>query len=118
MKKQLTVVMLALIVIFTLSGCSKSAEMEITSGQNSLTGQITTSTQQLSVTQKTTPSLSRNGIKGDVNQDGIVDMGDAVMIEKMILGNIPQSDIADVNGDGVINMGDMITIQQILLGHN
>ena len=45
-------------------------------------------------------------------------MGDTLLVEKMILGTIPQDKRADVNGDGSIDMGDTSTIEKIMLGIN
>jgi hypothetical protein len=111
MKRLLPVFTVVLFLILIVPGCTQS------------TTQTPSATQQPPITQtpqqnqKSPPSTPQTGfIKGDVNQDGTVDMGDALMVEKMILGNIPQTKNGDVNGDGTVNMGDIVEIEQIMLG--
>jgi PBP1b-binding outer membrane lipoprotein LpoB len=126
MKKLLWIVIFVLTLIFIMSGCSNSTAPTITPGQSLATAQqnFTTlpATQTSAAAQQissTSPSASRTAtenIKGDVNQDGVVDMGDTLTVENMILGTIPQDKRGDVNGDGLINMGDISALEQIMLG--
>ena len=74
-------------------------------------------------------SIAVDGLKGDVNNDGTVDLGDAVLIMQFIANpskyGVNGSDDrhitekgyrrADVDGEGVTNM-DALTIQKYLLG--
>ena len=53
---------------------------------------------------------------GDANQDGKVDMGDVVKVEREILGYDLLTYGADANGDGRIDMGDVVTIERMILG--
>jgi hypothetical protein len=111
MKRLLPVFTVVLFLIFIMPGCTQSTTQKPSATQRSPTTQTPQATQQSS------PSTTHSGfVKGDVNQDGMVDMGDALMVEKMILGNIPQTKSGDVNGDGVVNMGDIVEIEQIMLG--
>ena len=55
-------------------------------------------------------------VKGDVNGDGVVDMGDVTKVERMILGQDSATPAADVNQDGVVNMADVVAIEKIILG--
>jgi len=56
-------------------------------------------------------------VLGDANFDGIVNMGDVVSIERMILGLTPRVTDADTNVDGSIDMGDVVRSERtILLG--
>ena len=55
-------------------------------------------------------------IQGDVNGDGVVDMGDVTKVERIILGKDPYTPAADVNQDGVVNMADVVAIENIILG--
>ena len=53
---------------------------------------------------------------GDANEDGVVNMGDATMVMRIILGLDSPTPGADANGDTIINMGDMTKIEMIILG--
>jgi len=57
---------------------------------------------------------------GDVNEDGIVDLADVILLMQHISGNVTltsqQFKAADVNKDGVVNTGDVIFIMQMCLG--
>jgi hypothetical protein len=53
---------------------------------------------------------------GDANVDGVVNMGDAIAVERMILGLSPKNINADANQDGVVNMADVIKIERMILG--
>lgn len=56
---------------------------------------------------------------GDVNQDGKIDVVDALMVAKYYVGNIPDNfyiEYADVNGDGSINILDALLISQYYVG--
>jgi len=57
---------------------------------------------------------------GDINADGVVDMGDALLAEGFALGiQTPTADQkrrADVNGDGQVTGADVQLIQQYIMG--
>jgi len=53
---------------------------------------------------------------GDADGDGDVDVGDVIVVKRIILGLDPPTPCADVNGDGVVDMGDVIKIKRIILG--
>jgi hypothetical protein len=53
---------------------------------------------------------------GDANEDGYIDMGDVVWVERIILGLQSSTAGADANHDGSINMGDVVAIDLIVLG--
>ena len=61
-----------------------------------------------------------NVTKGDVNQDGSIDVLDLVRVQKAIIGlttlNADQFAAADVNGDGTVDIIDLIRIQKHILG--
>ncbi len=62
-----------------------------------------------------------NNIIGDVNNDGIVDLTDALLITQEWLGIRSQDttfnqDAADVNGDGNITLADANAVMNIILG--
>ena len=58
--------------------------------------------------------------KGDVNQDGIIDQGDADLVNDYILEGTEISDegmlVADVNGDGTVDNTDGVVIKAVTLG--
>lgn len=54
-------------------------------------------------------------IKGDVNDDGIVNIEDVIELIDSILNNAPYSSTADVNGDGRISISDVTGVIDILL---
>ena len=54
-------------------------------------------------------------ILGDVNQDGILNILDIVIIVNQLLGN-EYNLIADVNEDGFVNVLDVVMVVNILLG--
>lgn len=64
---------------------------------------------------------SKPFIKGDVNDDGIVDVSDYIGVANYILGSVPQVFIfeaADVNDDGIVDVSDYIGVANIILGGN
>jgi hypothetical protein len=53
--------------------------------------------------------------KGDVNEDGVVNIIDALMIAQYYVGLDPpgfNSTLADVNSDGVVNIVDALIVAQ------
>ena len=54
-------------------------------------------------------------ISGDINNDQNVNVLDVIQTVNMVLGLIPQVDIADVNQDGLINVLDIINIVNIII---
>ena len=60
-----------------------------------------------------------NHIKGDVNNDGAVDIADAVCIVNHVVGKATPVFIkaaADVNGDGDIDIADAVKIVNFVVG--
>jgi hypothetical protein len=62
--------------------------------------------------------ISRNGsgVKGDVNNDGEVNIADVNAVINIILGNGGNNSAADVNGDHEVNIADVNMIINIILG--
>ena len=60
-------------------------------------------------------------IRGDVNQDNVVNVVDIVMVINFILDTISPSDkqevIADINNDNIINVIDVVTLVNIILNN-
>ena len=63
--------------------------------------------------------LAPEGMAGDANNDGNVDVADITTIAAFILGTSPEpfnKDNADVDGDGVITVADITKTAAIILG--
>ena len=58
------------------------------------------------------------GIKGDVNGDGQVGIGDIICVTNYMAGHPGEITLeqADVNGDGEVGIGDIISITNIMAG--
>ena len=60
------------------------------------------------------------GMMGDVNDDGVVNYLDAMLIAQFYVGDIDANDLnlvaADVNGDGVVNYLDAMMVAQFYVG--
>ena len=58
-------------------------------------------------------------IMGDVNSNGIVDVGDATLVLRYTVGIIDEmglnTDVADMNGNGIIDTGDATVIMRIVV---
>ena len=54
-------------------------------------------------------------LEGDINNDGIINVIDIILVVNMILGIENSSDLADLNNDGDINILDIIEIIFIIL---
>lgn len=55
-------------------------------------------------------------VKGDFNNNGHVDIGDAAFVAYMVVGNVPEDLLADFNGDGVVDIGDAAKIAHFVVG--
>ncbi len=55
-------------------------------------------------------------LPGDANEDGNVNIGDIIKIERIILGIDPKTPGADATQDGQINMGDVTRTEAIIMG--
>ena len=60
------------------------------------------------------PSWSQ--VKGDITNDGVVDIDDLNAVINVMLGKAEQSAAADANGDGAIDIDDVNIIINIMLG--
>ena len=57
------------------------------------------------------------GTYGDVNGDGAIDVKDALLLQKSILGVSTEgfdAKYADVNGDGVVDLKDLLNVKKFL----
>jgi len=55
-------------------------------------------------------------IKGDLNDDGKVDLEDATMVANMVVGKVPEDLSADFNGNGRVDIGDAAKIAFYVAG--
>ena len=55
---------------------------------------------------------------GDLNEDGLLNILDLVMLVNIILYDEDGSPAADVNGDGVYNVLDVVMLANIILSQN
>ena len=55
---------------------------------------------------------------GDLNEDGLLNILDLVMLVNIILYNEDGSPAADVNGDGVYNVLDLVMLTNIIISEN
>ncbi|HOK80231.1 MAG TPA: dockerin type I repeat-containing protein [bacterium] len=57
--------------------------------------------------------------KGDVNEDGVIDISDAILCLRMSIGLDPMNiETADMNSDGVVDISDAILILRKTVGLN
>ena len=55
-------------------------------------------------------------VKGDLNNNDLVDIGDAALVAYMVVGNVPEDLLADFNGDGVVDIGDAAKVAYVVVG--
>lgn len=67
------------------------------------------------------PVSAATRLKGDVNNDGVVDITDATTIQRYLVGfntlDAASQKAADVNFDGTVNITDVTAIQRYLVGY-
>ncbi|MFQ6061984.1 MAG: dockerin type I domain-containing protein, partial [Methanosarcinales archaeon] len=56
------------------------------------------------------------GVKGDFNGNGRVDIGDVTYVAYMVVGKVPEDPSADFNGNGRVDIGDASKIAYYLVG--
>ena len=54
-------------------------------------------------------------LPGDINDDGLVNIQDVVIVINIILNISPNNEYADINNDGLVNIQDIIIIISIIL---
>ncbi len=69
---------------------------------------------------KVTVTEGQSALKGDVNLDGVVDMEDAVALQRHVLKaeiitNEASLAASEVNGDGVVDMNDAVSLMRYVL---
>jgi len=55
-------------------------------------------------------------LKGDLNNNGRIDIGDASLVASMVVGKIPQNPDADFNNNSRVDIGDATKIAYFLVG--
>lgn len=61
-------------------------------------------------------ALMVNAKKGDINNDGKIDIADVNGAINIMLGKAPQSAVADVTGDGSVDIADVNMLINVMLG--
>ena len=80
----------------------------------------TSSYETLNSAEATSDLTVKDIMLGDVNNDGIINVTDAIGVVNYILKNTPSSFVegaADVNQDGIINITDAIGVVNMILGN-
>lgn len=108
----------------TESNCQKwSAETATTTKATTTTITTTTTTTTTAPVTTEKPAEITTAvpvqIKGDINSDGLVNVSDAVLLSKYILGSgtltVAQAENADMNGDKRLDVFDMILLRKAVL---
>jgi hypothetical protein len=55
-------------------------------------------------------------VKGDLNSNGLPDIGDAALVAYMVVGKTQQDLLADFNDNGVVDIGDAARIAYFVVG--
>jgi hypothetical protein len=55
-----------------------------------------------------------SGLRGDVNSDGAIDIGDVLSVVAHIFGNANYGAAADANIDGSVDIGDVMTVVNLI----
>ena len=55
------------------------------------------------------------GIMGDLNDDGILNVQDIIIMVNIVLGFESFNSLADMNGDGLVNVLDVVVLVNIIL---
>ena len=89
----------------TYEGKLTNIEFNTTDNQRILFGDLTF-----------TVTVEPEGIKGDVNKDGAVDIADVVAVYNIMAVNNPNGLNGDVNEDGATDIADVVAIYNIMAG--
>ena len=55
-------------------------------------------------------------LSGDINDDGIINVLDVVVLVNLVLDGAPYNEVADINSDGTLNVLDIVSLVGIVLG--
>jgi len=56
-----------------------------------------------------------DGIMGDLNDDGILNVQDIIIMINIVLGVVEYNEYADLSGDGIVNILDVIQLMNLIL---
>ena len=56
-----------------------------------------------------------DGMIGDLNDDGILNVQDIIIMVNIVLGTVEFNEVADLSGDGIINVLDVIQLMNLVL---
>lgn len=60
-----------------------------------------------------------SGLRGDINQDNVINVSDVTALINCILGiNACDESLCDLNGDGIVNVSDVTVLINLILGNN
>ncbi|WP_037291649.1 alpha/beta hydrolase-fold protein, partial [Ruminococcus flavefaciens] len=80
---------------------------------------ISNSTNPTDPTDPTNPTIN-TGIRGDVNEDGVIDSLDMIALRRGIIKIMSGGGIAppnsDINGDGDVSVADLVALKRFILG--
>lgn len=99
----------------TAATSAATTDSHTSSNTTADTAAVTTTSSSTSATE---PPVIVTVIKGDFNENGKLDIGDAVLLQKKLirLEEIKKSDFKyELNGDNVINVWDFIIIRRLLI---
>lgn len=75
--------------------------------------------QQITITSGSETKTFLIVVAGDPTGDGLIDLGDMLRIQKIILGAVAPSEVylkaADANHDGIVDIGDLLSVQKHIL---
>jgi len=57
-------------------------------------------------------------VKGDLNNNDRVDIGDAALAAYMVVGKVPEDLLADFNQNGIVDIGDAAKVAYFVVGRN
>jgi hypothetical protein len=98
-----------------------TTEVTTTTEETTTTTETTTEMTTTSDTEATTtaPVIEKVVVKGDANDDGVVQANDLLLVKKYVLQMIDSSalnlDNSDVDGNGQVNSVDIVQIKKYLL---
>ena len=53
---------------------------------------------------------------GDLDEDGLLDASDALLMARMIAGRLPEASAGDIDGDGMLSAADLVYMRKYLAG--
>ena len=94
---------------------SESADIALVEGANTITVAIEGRT----VTIVVTKAAATTGLRGDLDENGTVNLADIVMMRNWIMEGAPSAEriaLGDLDGNGSINLADIVELRNIIMG--